>query len=339
MRSRNLLAMVSASIFQTRSRACSAGKMSVFQISNFLKFTPKVIIPDMQFAASAIKYAFARYEKKYLLTPDEYNRLRNEMGDRMKEDIFGWQEICNLYLDNDSDFVIRRSNEKRDFKDKLRIRSYGIVQEGGNAFIEFKKKFEHMVYKRRICVPYAHIEDLLYGRINHIKDVYPEIRTYADKMAAIASGAPKSKKIIGYLPAITSTQMEDEIKFFVKCYNCYPKIFLGYRRIGLFSPADKELRVTFDQDITYRRHDLSLQKGFYGTPYFDEPLYLMEIKTPFGIPMWLVEILSKLKLYREKFSKYGNIYRKEAYIKQELPYEKIKAMLNHNKGEKEIEVL
>jgi hypothetical protein len=252
---------------------------------------------------------FERVEEKFLLDKATYEEIIGQISPYLKIDSYGWQEICSLYCDNDANSVIRRSMENKDYKEKLRIRSYGVVKPGGNAFVEFKKKFKGTVYKRRICVPYELIEDLMYGRIESIQSVRPDIPTYADLAEDKEKGRTRNR--IGELPAVTSPMVEKELQFYVKQYDISPKIYLGYRRVGYFSPSGDDLRITFDTDILSRRYDVTLEKGFYGDPYFTEPMYLMEIKSCYGIPLWLTKILTQHRLFARGFSKYGRVFSHE----------------------------
>ena len=84
---------------------------------------------------------------------------------------------------------------------------------------------------------------------------------------------------------------------------------MSYERLAFVGNEDKELRITFDTNITYREYDLSLQKGIYGKRLLEDEKILMEIKVNGGIPIWLTEILSKNKAYKTSFSKYGTAYK------------------------------
>ena len=68
----------------------------------------------------------------------------------MKEDAFGSYTICNIYYDTPDWRLIRASLEKPAYKEKLRVRSYGVPTETDRVFVELKKKFDGVVYKRRI---------------------------------------------------------------------------------------------------------------------------------------------------------------------------------------------
>lgn len=51
------------------------------------------------------------------------------MGAHVQPDEYGEYTICNVYLDTANDDLIRRSVEKPVFKEKLRVRSYGVASQ------------------------------------------------------------------------------------------------------------------------------------------------------------------------------------------------------------------
>lgn len=100
--------------------------------------------------ADDIQSCFERYEKKYLLTLAQQQFLLNGMEPFMQRDRYGEYTICSIYYDTPDWRLIRSSLEKPIYKEKLRVRSYGVPEDDGTAFVELKKKFDGVVYKRRI---------------------------------------------------------------------------------------------------------------------------------------------------------------------------------------------
>ena len=95
---------------------------------------------------------FKRYEMKYLLNRTQYRQITEAFDGRMKPDIHGKNTILSLYFDTPDDLLIRRSLEKPLYKEKLRVRSYGIADTDTTVFVELKKKYQSVVYKRRIAM-------------------------------------------------------------------------------------------------------------------------------------------------------------------------------------------
>lgn len=217
---------------------------------------------------------FKRYELKFLLTKEQYGKLRWNMEKHMAGDEFGKSTICNLYFDTPDYLLIRRSLEKPVYKEKLRLRSYGTAKPDSTSFIEIKKKYQSVVYKRRISVEYAKaIDYLLHG-----------------------------KKII-------DTQISREIDYLMQYYgHLSPRVFLSYEREAFYGRGNHDFRMTFDENILWRDEDLCLTKGAYGLPILQDGQVLLEVKTAFAIPMWLTTTLSELGVYKTSFSKYGNAY-------------------------------
>ena len=114
---------------------------------------------------------FNRYEKKYVIPKEIYFELREKIKDKMVEDEYGLSTICNIYYDTNNKELIRRSIDKPTYKEKLRIRSYGVPNEDTKVFIEIKKKYNKVVNKRRISLPLNSAYDLVERKI------VPELQT------------------------------------------------------------------------------------------------------------------------------------------------------------------
>ena len=193
----------------------------------------------------------------------------------MTLDKYGRTTIRNLYYDTDSYLLIRRSIEKPAYKEKLRIRSYSQTDDNSTVFVELKKKYKHVVYKRRISLPYT------------------------DATAWLSREKHPDKH----------TQIANEIDYFMELYGTlHPTVFLSYEREAYYCKDGTDFRVTFDDNILCRQDDLSLASDVYGTPILPEGKVLMEIKCSGGIPLWMTQVLSKERIYKTSFSKYGTAY-------------------------------
>ena len=225
-----------------------------------------------------IKCIFERTEKKYLLSKEQYELLLEKSKEYIKSDKYGVTSICNLYFDTEDSELIRTSIEKPLYKEKLRLRSYGTpTSEDSKVFLEIKKKYDGVVYKRRVSMSLKESEE------------------YLNK---------------GIKPECENGQIIREIDYIIEHYNLKPKLFLAYDRIAYNGIEDVALRITFDTNIRSRENDLSLMAGSYGDNLIDDNTYLMEIKANGGMPLWLVDLLSTLEIYPLSFSKYGNIYKR-----------------------------
>lgn len=223
----------------------------------------------------AYQFTFKRYELKYLLDKNEKEKIKKAMEEYMKLDNYGRTTIRNIYFDTDNFRLVRRSLERPTYKEKLKIRSYKQTDPTDPVFVELKKKYLSVVYKRRLAVP---------------------------EMQAMESFLAGKK-----LPV--HSQIGNEIDYFRGYYKgLQPKVFLTYEREAYYSLDGSDFRVTFDENILYREKDLSLCSRVYGTPILDDGKTLMEIKTSGGIPLWMSHVLTDNRIFKTSFSKYGLAY-------------------------------
>lgn len=228
-----------------------------------------------------IQNVFQRYEIKYMISRVQQERIMRGMEAYMAEDAYGHSTICNLYFDTSNYLLIRRSLEHPVYKEKLRLRSYGTAEPDSRVFMELKKKYKSVVYKRRIGI------------------------TEQEAMRCLRGEAQ-----------LVDTQIGRELDYFLHQYQ-YPEpaVFLSYEREAFYAKDDREFRVTFDENILWRDSDLSLCAGVYGMPVLGEDEVLMEIKTGMSIPLWMTALLTENHIYKTSFSKYGTVY-KDIYEKQ-----------------------
>lgn len=227
-----------------------------------------------------IQNRFKRVEMKFILNDRQTEAVKRAFTGKMKADEYGKTRICNVYYDTSNFRLIRKSIEQPVYKEKLRVRSYGTPKAGDEVFIELKKKYDGIVYKRREKLPLLKAEELANG---------------------------EEKFLCGENEL---TQVEREIKYFSSVYGSLcPAVYLAYVREAFYSLTDPNLRITFDTDILWRDEDVDLTKGVYGTPVLPRGKTLMEIKTDKALPLWLAKVLSEEKIYKTPFSKYGEAYK------------------------------
>ncbi len=226
-----------------------------------------------------ITYLFKRKEKKYLIPSDKYERLLSCIKDKITPDSFGKSKVMNCYLDTDDYVLIRNSIEGKIYKEKLRVRCYGVPKDDSLAFLELKKKYKGIVYKRRISLSYKEACDYVYR---------------------------------GIIPC--DSQIMREIDYCKHFYgDVSPRAVVTYDREAFFLKEDKGVRITFDRNVMYRTDNPSLKAGSYGQPLLDEGYVLMEIKVNEAIPLWLSHVLDECDIYPVSFSKYGKGYMNNLY--------------------------
>ena len=115
-----------------------------------------------------IQTVFERTEKKYIITIEQRRRLLEAIKDKICEDSYGESTVCSLYFDTDNYRLIRTSLEKPLYKEKLRLRSYSTPKSDSNVFLELKKKFNGVVYKRRQTLSYT--QAIAYLEENEMKN-------------------------------------------------------------------------------------------------------------------------------------------------------------------------
>ena len=224
---------------------------------------------------SEFKMVFKRYELKYLLNEDQYQAVQAVLEEHMKMDEYGRSEIRNVYYDTEDHLLIRRSIEKPLYKEKLRLRSYGRPKKDGKVFVELKKKYDGVVYKRRLNMP-----------------LDEAVGWFSD---------PESTPPDGQIGA--------EIDFMRHRYpGIKPMMNVNYDREAFFCD-DSDFRVTLDYSVRAGMDDVGLRSKNTDFNVLPEGYTLMELKTMGGIPLWMTKVLSENGILRTSFSKYGNAYK------------------------------
>ncbi len=222
---------------------------------------------------------FRRTEIKYLLSEKQVQDLMWLIEPYLKKDKYFKGTNCSIYFDNDSRYLAVHSMEKPLYKEKIRIRSYGVPKLDDVVFLEIKKKFDGIGSKRRIPVK--------------LSDFYEYLET-----GKLNSNSEVIKK---------------ELDICIKRYGLKPKMFLAYDRTSYCGKDDPAFRLTFDRNVRSRNDDLRLELGDHGKKYFKKGTVVMEVKALDAYPFFFVRALSKLKIYPASFSKYGRVTEKVIY--------------------------
>ena len=217
---------------------------------------------------------FKRKEVKYLLTEAQLAALRPALETHMEPDTFAHSSISNLYYDTPDFRMLRRSQEKPVYKEKLRLRSYGVPDEETQVFPEIKKKAEGIVYKRRVSMPYG------------------------DAIRYLSRRRPGE-----------DGQIFQELNWMLISYGSLaPRIFLSYERDSWKGREEPSLRLTLDREILWRTEALDLRRGAWGEPLLEPNQVLMEVKISNAAPLWLAEALSENGIFPISFSKCGRAF-------------------------------
>lgn len=217
-----------------------------------------------------------RVEMKYLLSQRQYEAFLPGLKEHMALDQYGITTIQSLYYDTNYNYLVRKSLEKPPFKEKVRLRSYGLNDDNRDVYLELKRKAKGIVYKRRVAL--KEDEAFLFFLYDYDLD---------------------------------DTQIGREITYFRNFYKeLSPKMLILYEREAYYEPDGGDLRLTFDHNIRYRKRDLNLHTSLDGHLILDEPYVLMEIKVQQAVPLWLLKLMSQNQIRQTSFSKYGAAYEK-----------------------------
>lgn len=218
---------------------------------------------------------FCRKELKFLLDASQCQTVQAALRHRMQPDPHGLSTICNLYYDTPDYRLIRHSLEHPIYKEKLRLRCYGMATEDADVFLELKKKYKGVVYKRRVKV------------------TEPEAAAFMERTGELRK----------------QNQISREILYFRDFYQSLkPRVYLCYDREAWYDPVDKGFRMTLDRNVRYRTGDLTLSAPFGGRDILLPDQTLLEVKAEGAIPLWLVELLNENQIHKQSFSKYGRAY-------------------------------
>ncbi len=231
-------------------------------------------------------FIFKRIEKKYLLSETQYEQLFNKAAAHLKPDEYGRSTVLSLYLDTPDHRIIRNSIEAADYKEKLRLRSYGTAAPDSTVFLELKKKYRGVVYKRRAAMTLTEAERYLQYGIKPFEN-----------------------------------QIMSELDWAMKMYRQpKPAMMIACEREAWFDAEHPDLRLTFDRNIRCRETELSLGRGSAGIRLLPEQTVLLEIKTAGAMPLWLADLLNEKEILPGKFSKYGTAYTRSLENKRQSVY-------------------
>ena len=232
---------------------------------------------------------FQRMEKKTTLPTEVAAALRARIADRMIPDDNCPDgrpyTVCNIYFDAEDDHVIRRSVELPYYKEKLRLRSYGVPTSDSPVFLELKKKQGGVGTKRRVKLPLRDAEAYLE------RGIRPEGLTYVEE------------------------QVLREVDYYRSHQAVSPRVYVSYHRVAFHDKDDPSFRVTFDTDLLSRRFDLRLELGRYGEPLLTEGTSLLEVKFAGAVPFWFARAMSDFGLSFHTFSKVGTDFKLHTYAR------------------------
>lgn len=238
------------------------------------------------------KEVFNRYELKYIVNKALYKELLQALQGHVFMDKHGDQDgyymVMNLYYDTADHLFFNETVNRQQFRQKLRLRGYNHINRDSNVFLEIKKKYRGVVYKRRTLLKlpeaYAFLADTL------------------------------SKKDYSLYDA-SNTQILGEVDFLKQFYQLEPKVIVSYDRQAFQGIHEEDLRVTFDRNLLKRETDLRIESRSDGELFMDPSLYVLEVKVNDRIPLWLSHILNDFQCWRQGYSKYTSSYNSDLHLR------------------------
>ncbi|GAJ25389.1 hypothetical protein JCM15457_253 [Liquorilactobacillus sucicola DSM 21376 = JCM 15457] len=232
----------------------------------------------------AFQATFKRVEQKYLLTPFQYQLLKEKLRPTLQVDQYGSQTIRSIYYDTQDYFFARKQLTKQSFREKLRLRTYGQTTLTSPAYLELKKKLSGITYKRRISS----------SKLSALS--YMEQQQHLPQFCQNQSGFSEITTFVDHWPLVNQTE-------------------ISYERTACYGVLDHSIRVTFDENIRWQKVTAAKQQHLLLEP----GTVVMEIKVLQAIPYSWSKIFSELGLRPRPFSKYGMAY-KYGLLKEEFQY-------------------
>lgn len=223
-------------------------------------------------------HTFDRYEDKYILNGEQYQKLIQGLSAYGYRDEFGQYPIASVYFDSDS-FALAGECIRSPYSNrKLRLRQYSHDPFRGNGMVMFELK------ERRN------------GKVHKIRSNM-DFDTFRER--SLKESVPETDAI------------HRQLQKFQKQAALRPRIWIQYFREAYRFDGDPELRVTFDTEISCRRAEEPDINGKFREPQiiFPRDYYLLEVKYSETMPRWLEEMLRTHGIVRADFSKYLLAYR------------------------------
>jgi len=217
-----------------------------------------------------------RNELKFHLSKEQLIFFKNKIEEHMKIDNYGLTTIYSIYFDTPSFTLINRSIERPKYKEKIRVRSYGLANDNSPVFLEVKRKNDGIVYKRRIIATESEVNSFFKEN-----------------------------------DELNKTQIGRELVAFKEKYGKLEAKYLLISDRIAYTKDNSDIRVTLDLNPRYRIDNLNLHTSGEGIPLLEEGEAILEIKVQHSIPIWLTQILTEGKIYKTTFSKVGNAHKRE----------------------------
>ena len=214
----------------------------------------------------------ARYEFKYLVTPEVAERIGERAAMFMECDGMGVQgtyRVTSLYLDRWDWMLARQTWEGLRERFKLRLRYYD--ESDDTFFAEVKLRIGNSISKLRQVVS-------------------------AEVAHALAEGAA--------LPP--GAALEGQFRTLSEKIDAQPRLWVRYQRQAFVSPWGDGSRLTFDTELEVQIPDGTTRPDAGEWSYVDlEAPVVVEMKFNGAFPLWMQHVSESLGLHRTPCSKYA----------------------------------
>lgn len=240
-----------------------------------------------------------RYETKYVIPREMVAEVREMIRPFCESDAYGTGNpptYINNTLQLDAPGLNLHYAKLWDLVDrfKLRVRTYGNPVGEYPVFMEIKAKDRNTIVKLRCQIPFKQWGEHLFGD-ETIKGVHFK----------------------------TAKETDNFYQFIrlVKQIGARPVMLIRYRRESYFGKVDEYSRVTFDSQLEYQQtYDWNswggggvwraLDNPMMQTRRHDKELHfsgvVMELKALHEVPQWMVNVVTKMDLWRVGHCKYSN---------------------------------
>jgi SPX domain protein involved in polyphosphate accumulation len=223
---------------------------------------------------------FDRYELKYLLPIEQVDWIVEDLGEMTVPDPYGGLRgypLVSLYYDSPGMDFFWAKVEGIKLRRKLRIRIYPAdpIEETTHGMVEIKQRINRTVQKRRLKLSLEEAEALCRGE-RPDDELCDEDRQVAFEVHCMAAA----------------------MRLRPTCITAYHrKAFIG----GLYEPG---LRVTFDTDVRYRTHALTVNEQSVNHLLLPPDWAVMEVKCNNSVPDWVTSLLARHGCSLRRISKY-----------------------------------
>jgi SPX domain protein involved in polyphosphate accumulation len=223
---------------------------------------------------------FNRYELKYILKMDKAKRVMKDLETMTVPDPYGGingYPLVSLYYDSPGMDCYWAKVEGIKFRRKLRIRIYPAknIEDTTHGMVEIKQRTNRTVQKRRLKMTLEEAEQLCMGNLVR-DDLDPEDR-----------------------------QVASEVQYMVNAMDLSPTCITAYHRKAFIGGYyDSGLRITFDTNVSYRTHALTVQRDASNHLIMPPDWTIMEVKADDAVPDWVTSLLARHKCSLRRVSKY-----------------------------------